>query len=134
MTAATEATDHGLRHVVCPVEELPPGTMKAVTVGRRRVLVVGLPDGEYSAVSDFCPHQRGPLSGGSVERMWIADRVNGYEQSPDTWVLICPFHNFETDVRTGCPVVPIGRSRAATYPVAVEDGRVVVYLRKDRRN
>jgi nitrite reductase (NADH) small subunit len=122
------------RHVVCAADDLPAGSMTAFAVGRRRVLIVSLPDGEYRALADFCPHQRGPLSGGSLERMWVADRVNGHEQSPDTWVLVCPFHNFETDARTGCPVVPIGRSRAATYPVAVEDGQVVVYLAKSRRN
>jgi nitrite reductase (NADH) small subunit len=130
MTATTNRTGQDERHVVCAAEDLPPGSMKAVTIGHRRVLVVGLPDGEYRAMSDFCAHQRGPLSSGSVDRMWVADRVHDHEQSPDRWVLVCPFHNFETDVRTGCPVVPLGRSRTATYRTAVEDGQVVVHLRK----
>ncbi|HYN96772.1 MAG TPA: Rieske (2Fe-2S) protein [Pilimelia sp.] len=131
--SAPEDTARDLRHVVCPAEELPAGRMRAFTLGARRILVVGLPGGEYNAVADFCPHQRGPLSGGSLERMWLADEANNHVQSADRWVLICPFHNFEMDARTGCPVVPIGRSRAATYPVAVEDGQIVVYLRKSRR-
>ncbi|MEU8606952.1 Rieske (2Fe-2S) protein [Actinoplanes sp. NPDC048791] len=133
MSIGARPADTEVRHVACAVTELPEGSMKALAVDGRRIIVVAVGNGEYTALADYCPHQRGPLSGGSVERMWVSDRVGEHERSPDTWVVICPFHNFETDVRTGCPVLPLGRSRAATYRTAVEDGQVVVYRRRGQR-
>lgn len=117
------------RLVVCRAGELRPGGTRLLTPGgRRRILVARLSEDEYTAVTDYCPHQGGPLSGGSMERMWVGDDYYEHRQAEDRWVLICPYHNFETDARTGCPVLRINRSRAATYPVAVEDGEVVVYV------
>ncbi|GGP32573.1 hypothetical protein GCM10018980_72970 [Streptomyces capoamus] len=127
MTTAARAAGR-TRHEVCPVGELPPGHMRLFTTGRRRILVAAFPGGEYRAMSDYCPHHGASLSQGQLERMWQAGPDGRHMPDPDRWVVVCPFHNYEIDARTGCPVVKLGRSRAATYDVAVEAGTVVLYI------
>lgn len=128
MTTDTPRSRQRNRHEVCPADELPAGTSRVVRLGRRRILVVHDSLGRHHAVSDVCPHQGGPLSGGSVERMWVADRPGEHRASEDQVVAVCPWHNFETDVQTGCSAWSPRPFRAATYPVAVEDGVVALYV------
>jgi 3-phenylpropionate/trans-cinnamate dioxygenase ferredoxin subunit len=117
------------RHVVCPVAELPPGRTRLFTHENRRIVVAALPGQEYRALSDHCPHHGGSLAAGSLERMWQADPCGRHVPDENRWVVVCPFHNYEIDVRTGRPVVKLGRrTRAATYEVTVEEGFVVLYV------
>ena len=120
--------DPARRHVVCQADELPPGTTTMFAVGRRKLVVGHVPGHGYVALINQCPHQGAPLSKGLFEPMWVADEVGEHSRDVGRWVLVCPFHNFETDVVTGCPVAPLGRRRNATYPVRVEEGEVAVYL------
>lgn len=117
-----------VRHVVCGSDELAPGESRPVTLGRRRILLVRDAAGEYRALSDVCPHQGGPLSGGTVERMWESDGPGRHRASDSRTVAVCPWHNFETDVATGRSVWEPRPLRCATYRTAVEDGSVVLYL------
>lgn len=51
---------------VCSVNEVPPGTVKAVRVENREVAVFNL-NGRFYAAQDTCPHEGAPLSSGSLE-------------------------------------------------------------------
>jgi len=126
MSATT--TRRRQRIVVCEQAELPPGQTRLYTAGHRQIVVAHLPEQGYVALSNYCAHQGGPLSAGKMERMWVGDKPGETRQDPQRWVLICPFHNFEIDARSGCPVAKLGRHRNATYEVTVEDGSVVVYV------
>lgn len=126
-TAKTE-TRQRRRHEVCPQAELPPGASRLVELGRRRILVIRDTLGRYHAVSDICAHQGGPLHGGSVERKWVGDRPGEHRQSETEVVAVCPWHNFETEVQTGCSAWTPRPFHAATYRVSVEDGVVALYL------
>jgi nitrite reductase (NADH) small subunit len=116
------------RYAICSVDELPVGRTKLFTDDKRQIIVAHLPGDEYVALSNYCSHQGGPLSGGSMERLWVGDAPGEHRQDPQRWVLICPFHNFETDVVTGCPVAKLGKSRSATYQVEIENDTIVVYV------
>ena len=96
---------------VCPIEELPPGTMKLVSAGH---IVVGVfhIDGELYAVEDRCSHDDGPL----VEGDW----------EPEEYVVICPRHGSRFDIRTGKPLTLPAFEPVRTFPVRVEDGLVKV--------
>lgn len=124
----TENSRQRARHTVCPEAELAPGASRLVELGRRRILVIRDKSGRYHAVSDVCAHQGGPLHGGSVEPMWVGDRPGEHRPSDTRTVAICPWHNFETDVETGCSVWTPRPFHAATYRVAVEDGEIVLYV------
>jgi nitrite reductase/ring-hydroxylating ferredoxin subunit len=51
---------------VCSVNEVPPGTVKAVRVENREVAVFNL-NGRFYAAQDICPHEGAPLSSGFFE-------------------------------------------------------------------
>ncbi len=89
-------------------EDLPPGTMKAVDVEGRSVLIVNL-DGEPYAFANVCPSQGGrlPLDGG---------KLSGY-------VLVCPWHNCAYDARSGKRVDDEpDQPSLAVLPIALSDG------------
>lgn len=89
-------------------EDLAPGTMKAVEVEGRSVIVVNV-DGEPYAFANVCPSQgaRLPLDGGKLS-------------GP---VLVCPWHNCAYDVRSGKRVDDSPEDPSlAVLPIAVSDG------------
>jgi 3-phenylpropionate/trans-cinnamate dioxygenase ferredoxin subunit len=98
---------------VCPVDELPPGTMKLIHAGPLDVGVYNC-DGDLVAIEDRCSHDDGPLCEGDWE--------------PDECVVVCPRHGSRFDVRTGRPLTLPAYEPVATYPVVVRDGVVVVDL------
>jgi nitrite reductase (NADH) small subunit len=129
MTAeTTSAPEQSHRHVVCGAGELPPGTTRAFQADGRRLVIGHVPGVGPVAVADQCPHQGAPLSSGKFEPMWVADDVGEHKADTGRWVLVCPHHNFEVDVRSGCPVAPLGRRRNATYETRIEEDEVVVYI------
>ena len=99
--------------VVCPLEALPPGTMKLAKAGAEMVGVYHLPDGRLCAIEDRCSHDDGPL----VEGDW----------EPDEGVAICPRHGSRFDICSGRPLSLPAYEPVAIFPVRVrEDGMVVV--------
>ena len=100
---------------VCPVEELPPGTMKLVPAGEISVGVYNV-EGELYAIEDRCSHDDGPL----VEGDWEPDDGLGRP------VVVCPRHGARFDIRTGQPLTLPATEPVDTYPVRVEDGFVRV--------
>lgn len=96
---------------VAEVDELPEGRVKTVTAGTRFLALVHF-DGQYSAMSNHCPHQGGPLGEGSIEK-----GING-----QCW-LRCPWHGWDFDPLTGKPPGGHEDSGQEMYPVdAREDG------------
>jgi 3-phenylpropionate/trans-cinnamate dioxygenase ferredoxin component len=96
---------------VCPVEELPPGSVKILRAGSVAVGVYNL-DGEYYAIEDRCSHDDGPLAEGEFD--------------PDEAVVICPRHGSKFDIRSGRPLSLPAYEPVDTFPVTVEDGWVKV--------
>ena len=94
---------------VCPVEELPPGTVKIVRAGLLEIGVYNC-GGEYFAIEDRCSHDDGPLCEGD----WDADDC----------LVVCPRHGSQFDLRTGIPRSLPAYEPVDTFPVRVEDGVV----------
>lgn len=92
---------------VCRGEDLQNGTARHVKVGKNDIAVVCVDD-EVFALSNVCRHAFAPLSEGFV----------------DGHTLICPWHGWRYDVRTGTTDHPNADVR--TYPARVEDGEVIV--------
>jgi nitrite reductase/ring-hydroxylating ferredoxin subunit len=95
---------------VCALDDLADGTVKLVSVARRKVALSRI-GGEVFAMEDACPHFGGPLSGGQLH-------VRRKE-------LICPWHRMRFRLADGCSVTN-NELVAKTFPVAVENGRVYV--------
>lgn len=96
---------------VLPMSALAEGEMAACRVGREEVLIVNV-DGQFYAVSNFCPHAGQRLSTG---------RLDGHR-------LACPLHRAVFDVRSGAPLSGPATTALVRYPVIVERGKVHVVL------
>jgi nitrite reductase (NADH) small subunit len=67
--------------------------------------------GTFTALCGICPHQGGPLGQGQIH--------DGR--------LVCPYHLWEFDCRTGAYDLDPAR-RVATYAVRVEDGGIFLQV------
>ena len=96
---------------VCPVEELPPGSVKIIFADQLAIGVYNL-GGEYYALEDRCSHDDGPLCEGDFDE--------------DDGIAICPRHGANIDIRSGRALTLPAVEPVATFPVHVEDGMVKV--------
>ncbi len=93
-------------------------------------------DGEFYAYLNLCPHMGGPVCQGKmiakVEEIIADDRTSkGMAFSKTKMHIVCPWHGFEFDIRTG--VHPgNARARLRKIKVAVTDGDVVIEVPEER--
>lgn len=110
-------------HVVCKVDELPLGEMKAFSVGAEKIALYHLEDGFFATQAN-CTHMFAPLAKGKLL---------------DDCKVQCPFHRARFDIRTGEVIdwanfppgiqllnVVRGEKALKTYKVSVKDNQVRV--------
>jgi nitrite reductase (NADH) small subunit len=92
---------------ICSQSELPPiGQVRELTAAGRPLCVANV-GGTISVLDGTCPHEGGPLGEGSIEE----GRV------------VCPWHGFAFDVRTG--VAPDDPDlKALVFECRVENGEL----------
>ncbi|MFB6160365.1 MAG: Rieske (2Fe-2S) protein [Haloferacaceae archaeon] len=118
-------------YAVADADELDPGDRLLVVLEGREVGVFNL-DGEYYAYLNWCAHQGGPLCEGEVTGRATATYDREALRTEVEWVgegetLICPWHDWEYDLRTG-DCVSNGDVNLPSYPVHVDDGEIVVTM------
>jgi nitrite reductase (NADH) small subunit len=114
-------------YLVAAVDDFGPGEVRSVPGAYQPVVVVCTRAGEYHAVRSICPHQGAELGLGQLTALNVGDRPGEYRASETDTVLRCPWHSFDFDVATGrCAGDP--KMRVRTYPVTVEDGKVLVEI------
>jgi nitrite reductase/ring-hydroxylating ferredoxin subunit len=119
---AGKAKEYG----VCRVEELPEGTHRIVPIGKFGVGVYNV-RGSFYAITNYCPHEGGPLCRGLQSGRTILDEdVPGRQRlvAEDGW-LYCPWHQWGFSLATGTTAVKPEWS-VRTYEVKVVDGMVIV--------
>jgi nitrite reductase/ring-hydroxylating ferredoxin subunit len=95
---------------VCPVEALPNGSCRRLSLPNGDELAVYNVNGEFYATENFCPHRGAPLTDGLM---------TGH-------VVECGWHGWQFDVRTGeCLTVT---DTLRTFRVRVEEGMVLVAI------
>jgi nitrite reductase/ring-hydroxylating ferredoxin subunit len=87
-------------------------------------------DGEFFAYLNHCPHMGGPVCQGKmiakVEEIIADDRTSkGMAFSKTRLNVICPWHGFEFDIRTGVHPGNV-RARLRKMNVRVDGGDVIV--------
>ena len=96
--------------VVARRDELPPGTLKAVTYGGEPVVLVNA-DGQIHALADCCIHRGAPLADGHVR--------NG--------ALVCGWHAWQYDLASGRVREPRGLALAIpVYPVRLDGDAIAI--------
>jgi 3-phenylpropionate/trans-cinnamate dioxygenase ferredoxin component len=98
---------------VCASAELPDGSARVVHDGLLSIGVYNL-GGELYALEDRCSHDDGPLAEGELD--------------VQAGVAVCPRHGARIDIRSGRPLTLPAVLPVETFPVRLEDGRVVVEL------
>jgi nitrite reductase (NADH) small subunit len=115
-------------YLIGPATAVPAGSHRIVRAGNREIGIFNI-RGEYHAIPNLCPHQRGPLCSGSVS--------GTIDYGPHTdwklaWtyadeVITCPWHSLEFHVPTGqCIAWPEIKLRR--FEVRVEDGEIKIVL------
>jgi nitrite reductase/ring-hydroxylating ferredoxin subunit len=107
------------RHVICRVEELPPGERMLVTIEGRTIGIFNV-HGEYHALLNRCPHTAAPLCKGVVTGLITSPEPYKAELSRDGEILRCPWHGWEFDITDGRSVFNPHRVRVRSYRVLVE--------------
>jgi nitrite reductase/ring-hydroxylating ferredoxin subunit len=93
---------------VASVSELTPGSAKVVEIRGKTIALFNV-EGKIYATDNTCLHQGGPLGEGQL----VGE------------VVICPWHQWEYNVRTG-ETVEDSSLKVATYPVQVEGTEIKV--------
>ena len=113
------------KHVVAPVDDIPPGGRRLVEVNGRAVVIFNL-GGEFFALNNRCPHKGGSLSQGVTTGLVESSQPGEYRTSRPGEIIRCPWHSWEFDIRTGKSWCDPGMVRARQYPVSVESGSRLV--------
>ncbi|WP_420557487.1 nitrite reductase small subunit NirD [Roseovarius sp.] len=93
---------------ICAIDEIPPRGARKLKTAQGCIAVFRTAENEVFATSNSCPHKAGPLSEGIVHGQSVT----------------CPLHNWVFDLETGQAQGEEGK--IATYPLKVEDGRVLI--------
>lgn len=93
---------------VSQVSELPPGTVKEIAAGGTTYALCNI-DGKFHCLGGECPHAGGPLGEGMLSGNNI----------------VCPWHGFEFDCRTGANDMDEDL-QVPTYAVVVQDGEILI--------
>ena len=95
---------------VATLADVPQNSVLEVSVGEELYAICNV-DGAITALSGVCLHQGGPLGQGMI--------AGGR--------LICPWHAWEYDCRTGA-YCDDSSERVATYPVKVEGADILLQV------
>src|SRR5579862_1543849 len=113
------------KYVVARVSDVPPGGRLIVDVGGREVGIFNI-DGEFHGVLNRCPHLGGPLCSGELLGLIESDGPGDFRIDTSQTFLVCPWHGWEFDLRTGQSYFDPARTRVRHYPVEVERGDAIV--------
>jgi nitrite reductase (NADH) small subunit len=108
------------------VEDFASGQIRIVRAADRE-LGIARWAGEWYAIRNVCPHRGAPVCVSGINPALSevnpgdVDDVRVDDERP---VIVCPWHRWEFEVRTGQAVT--GPERLKMYPVHVRDGRVLV--------
>ncbi len=94
---------------VCPLSDLPPGSMRLVEWEDLEIGVFNC-DGTIYAIEDRCSHDDGPLVEGTLDQQ--------------SCTIECPRHGSVFDLRTGIPKTLPAYEPVDTFPVIVEDDTI----------
>jgi nitrite reductase (NADH) small subunit len=114
-------------------DEMADGDRRIVIDGQTEIGVFQI-KGEFVAWRNECPHQGGPVCQGKLmkgceERLDSEMRSLGIHYREGSLHLVCPWHGFEFDARTG-KHAGYGRMGLASYPVNRRNGDVYVVVER----
>ena len=107
------------------------GDRRLLTDGDLEIGVFRIGDA-FHAFQNHCPHQGGPVCQGKVmarvvEPIDAGGKSLGMKFSDDTFHIVCPWHGYEFDMRSGThPGSP--KTRIRKFKTRLVDGRLYVVV------
>lgn len=96
------------------VDDLPEGRVKTVTAATTSICLVHF-EGQWVAMDNQCPHQKGPLGEGAIEK----------GNDGQCWIR-CPWHGWDFDPLTGKPPGGHEDSGQKMFPLEIRQGEIFV--------
>lgn len=116
-------------HPLGRIEDFPERKVVPVEVGGRRIGVLRR-GGQIFAFADKCPHHGAPMCFAQVSGSMAPSERNEFCYEHDGFVVKCPWHAYEFDVRTGEAMGGIIRSRLMVFQTWVEGGEAFLRFRR----
>lgn len=113
------------RYVVAKVGDIPNGEHIVVDAGGLSIGVFHI-DGVFYGLLNRCPHRGAQMCSGTIVTGLASDRPGEYLREPGRWLIECPWHGWEFDIKTGRSYLDPKRSRVRSYPVDVKSGEEIV--------
>jgi nitrite reductase (NADH) small subunit len=111
--------------------ELVEGKFKIIQEGALNIGVTRLRDGTVRAVRNWCPHKGAAICKGIIGGTWPPSSPGDLAYDRDGEILICPWHGFEYDLKTGDELYRKVPTRLRFYEVIERDSKI--YLSVGRR-
>jgi nitrite reductase/ring-hydroxylating ferredoxin subunit len=110
--------------VVAKAGEIPAGERLLVEVNGRSIGIFNV-DGEYYGVVNRCPHMGAEMCRGHIVGELSSPGPGEFHFDPSHHLLMCPWHGWEFDLKTGQSYLDPRNTRIRTYSIAVEAGQNV---------
>jgi nitrite reductase/ring-hydroxylating ferredoxin subunit len=108
------------------VEDFRVGEIRTVVVDDREIGIVRLRDGGFAAILNRCPHRGAPICKGLLAGTWPPCDPGTLSYAMAGEVLVCPWHGWEFDVRSGRQLFQPHPARLKLFTVDADDGIVTV--------
>jgi 3-phenylpropionate/trans-cinnamate dioxygenase ferredoxin component len=100
-------------YLICKKTDLPDGERLFVDINNVPVVIFNI-GGSYYAMDDVCTHDDGPVGEGDL----------------DGFVITCPRHGAQFDVRSGKVLSPPAVTDDRIYPVILEGDEIKIGLQR----
>ncbi len=117
--------------LVGDARELVEGKFKIIQEGALNIGVTRLRDGTVRAVRNWCPHKGAAICKGIIGGTWPPSSPGDLAYDREGEILICPWHGFEYDLKTGGELYRKVPTRLRFYEVIERDSKI--YLSVSRR-
>jgi 3-phenylpropionate/trans-cinnamate dioxygenase ferredoxin subunit len=112
------------KFVVGRVADIPVGERLIVEVNGRSIGIFNV-NGEFYGVVNRCPHMGAEMCRGHLAPYLGSSGPGEYDFDTSRQFLMCPWHGWEFDIKTGQSYLDPNSTRIRTYQVEVEDGKLL---------
>jgi 3-phenylpropionate/trans-cinnamate dioxygenase ferredoxin subunit len=112
------------KYVVGRVADIPVGERLLVEVNGRSIGIFNV-EGEFFGIVNRCPHMGAEMCRGHVVPHMSSPGPGEYTFDRSRHFLMCPWHGWEYDIRTGQSYLDPRNTRIRTYQIEVEEGKLL---------
>jgi nitrite reductase/ring-hydroxylating ferredoxin subunit len=113
------------KFLVGKVDDLEEGQGMVVTANNRSIGIFKV-QGQFYGLLNQCPHKGAEMCRGRLVGILESPTPGKFTYDVSHKLLMCPWHGWEFDVRTGQSYCDPNTVRSRPYQVVVEDGQEVV--------